>query len=631
MIIGAGYAALITGAGSGIGRALALALAEKGASVSIVDFDSGNGLETLNLVKEVHSRLGISGTAAIFVQCDVTKPEELSLAFAKHNSAFGRLDVCINSAGIGGNSDFINDDKGTWRRVIDVNFVAIVECTRQAVKAMRARGQPGVIINLASAAGLYPAPLMPIYSGSKGGVVLFTRSLSRLRREKIRVNALCPEFIETPMAKSLDRKIIDITGGYLSMDKLIHGAFQLIEDDSKGGVCLWITNRRGPEYWPSEEEENKFLVHGRRKRIPQESKGLPSPNLPTSFDQLMVHKLSSNFRVATKIVTVPLRLPVREGHVLIKNYYAGVNASDVNYSSGRYFANEKEALSRLPFVAGFESVGVVAGIGPGVALDEIALGSAVATFSYGGFTEYSQVPAKSVIPVPSPTPEVVAILVSGLTASLGLQEAGKMRSGETVLVTAAAGGTGQFAVQLAKLAGNKVIGTCGGSDKAALLSSLGVDRVIDYKAEDIKTVLKKEYPRGVDLVYESVGGTMFDTCLNALATFGRLIVIGMISQYQGEGGWQPRNYPGLCEKLLWKSQTIVGFYLMHHNKLWKEHVAKLHSLHSRGKLKIAVDPTPFTGLSSACDAVEYLHSGKSVGKVIIRISMDAPALQISRL
>ncbi|KAF8410045.1 hypothetical protein HHK36_002565 [Tetracentron sinense] len=98
-------------------------------------------------------------------------------------------------------------------------------------------------------------------------------------------------------------------------------------------------------------------------------------------------------------------------------------------------------------------------------------------------------------------------------------------------------------VQLAKLAGNTVVATCGGEQKAALLKELGVDRAIDYKAEDIKTVclfitfnfplrqvLKKEFPKGVDIIYESVGGEMFDLCLNALAVYGRLVVIGMISQ-----------------------------------------------------------------------------------------------------
>ena len=116
-----------------------------------------------------------------------------------------------------------------------------------------------------------------------------------------------------------------------------------------------------------------------------------------------------------------------------------------------------------------------------------------------------------------------------------------------------------YSIQLAKLAGNKVVATCGGEKKSALLKSLGADRVIDYKKEDIKSVsvylftsilfffvfyltsphhdtlplfqvLKKEFPAGINVIYESVGGDMFNWCLSALATYGRLIVIGMVSQ-----------------------------------------------------------------------------------------------------
>ncbi|KAL9260167.1 Prostaglandin reductase-3-like protein [Drosera capensis] len=132
-------------------------------------------------------------------------------------------------------------------------------------------------------------------------------------------------------------------------------------------------------------------------------------------------------------------------------------------------------------------------------------------------------------------------------------------------------------------------------------------------------VLKREYPSGVDVIYESVGGRMFDLCLNALAIHGWLIVIGMISQYQSEVGWKPRNYPGLCEKLLTKSQTLMGFFLLQYSHLWRQHLDKLFHLFSLGKLKVNVDAKSFVGLHSIVDAVEYLHSGKSKGKVVVCI------------
>lgn len=140
----------------------------------------------------------------------------------------------------------------------------------------------------------------------------------------------------------------------------------------------------------------------------------------------------------------------------------------------------------------------------------------------------------------------------------GLQECGRLRKGETVLITAAAGGAGQFAVQLAKLAGCHVIATVGSEDKARLIRSLGADRAVNYRTEDLKAVLRAEYPRGVDVVWESVGGEWFGTCLNALAQKGRLIVIGAMSQYKGPDGWKPMPHRGLPEKVLNKSTTVTG-------------------------------------------------------------------------
>ncbi len=114
----------------------------------------------------------------------------------------------------------------------------------------------------------------------------------------------------------------------------------------------------------------------------------------------------------------------------------------------------------------------------------------------GAFAEYQTLPASRVYRIPSLTPNALPLIVSGLTALLALEEVGAMRMGEVVLVTAAAGGTGQLAVQLAKLAGNTVIGTCSTPDKVQFLKSLGCDRVINYKQENIEKVLKKEYPQG---------------------------------------------------------------------------------------------------------------------------------------
>ncbi|XVF67594.1 hypothetical protein PTKIN_Ptkin10aG0133600 [Pterospermum kingtungense] len=467
----------------------------------------------------------------------------------------------------------------------------------EQIKTMQTLQKPGVIINIGSASGLYPMYMDPIYSGSKGGVVMFTRSLVPYKRQGIRVNVLCPEFVQTDMGEKVGSRFISIMGGFVPMEMVVKGAFELIMDESRAGSCLWITNRRGMEYWPSPTEEAKYLLRSSSRSRKQVSFQAPlSSQLPQSFEKVVVHTLNHHFRDATHIVRVPLKLPIESDHVLLKIIYAGVNASDVNFSSGRYFqGNKKDIGSLLPFDAGFEAVGIIAAIGDSVS--NLKVGTPAAIMAFGGYAEFVKVPSKHILPIGRPDPEVVAMLTSGLTASIALEKAGQMESGKVVLVTAAAGGTGQFAVQLAKLAGNKVVATCGGKEK----------------------VLKKEFPKGVDIVYESVGGNMFDLCLKALAIRGRLIAIGMISQYQGENGWKPSNYPGLVEKLLTKSQTVAGFFLNHYTHLWKEHLDRQILLYSSGKLKVKIDPKRFLGLHSVADAVEYLHSGKSTGKVVVCI------------
>lgn len=636
MKIGSPQVAFITGAGSGIGRALALALAKKGVQLSVVDFSESAGLETVRLVQDEYLKLGHPDKLrAVFINCDVSKPEEIALAFQQHKDSFGRLDICINNAGISERGQFAKDysknGTGAWRTVVDVNLIAVIDCTRLAVQAMIESGNGGTILNVGSAAGLYPSYDGPLYSATKGGVVLFSRSLGRLAKKKIRVNVICPEFLATDMTRPLSNKYMEEFGGFVPMEKFLQGAFELLEDERKAGACLWISNRRGLEYWPTAEEKKKYLLNSKPgQKSMQEKSQVYTIVLPKEFRKVVVHTLSNRFRVATKLVSIPLG-SVKDGHVLVKNIYAGVNASDVNYTAGLYFGSKQEALSKLPFDAGFEGVGIVAAIGEGVTREDLFVGSPVATLSYGGFAEFSEVSAAYVIPVPAVIPEVVPMLTSGLTALLGLEEAGKMRSGETVLVTAAAGGTGQFAVQLAKLAGNKVVATCGGAAKASLLKELGADRVIDYKTESVSEVLKKEFPKGVDLIYESVGGEMFQTCFKALGLFGRLVIIGMVSQYQVGEAWERSVHHGLCEKLLWKSQSLVGFFLNHHVSKWRPSLQRLYSLYSEGKLKVAVDPTTFNGLESVADAVDHLHSGHSVGKVVVQIQSQNQSSNHSRL
>jgi hypothetical protein len=273
----------------------------------------------------------------------------------------------------------------------------------------------------------------------------------------------------------------------------------------------------------------------------------------------------------------------------------------------------------VPCDMGGEALGEVIAIGEEV--NNLKVGEFVLTNAVGcGYREYYVTPARRVLHVPEAAAEVMSLSIGGLTASMGLSMTGEMSpdGGETVLVTAAAGGTGQFAVQLAKRAGNHVIGTCGSDDKAALLKSLGCDRVVNYRQESLRDVLRAEYPKGVNLAFEGVGGEMFDTALDHLARFGRLVTIGAISEYKEDPERTPRAR--VYWKLIQKNCSIRGFNLNLYfgRPQAVEHMVRLIDLWRTGALNPVIDPTLFLGVAGAIDAVEYLHSGGSSGKVVVR-------------
>jgi len=184
------------------------------------------------------------------------------------------------------------------------------------------------------------------------------------------------------------------------------------------------------------------------------------------------------------------------------------------------------------------------------------------------------------------------------------------------------GATGQFALQLAKLAGNHVIGTCSSKAKMDYLKSLGCDRVINYKEENVNKVLKNEYPNGINLVFESVGGQMFLDCVNNLAVKGRIVVIGAISGYQDNSAWEKNKSTSstpLTMKLLVKSISIRGFFLNNYTKDIPAHSKKLFNLVVMGKLQSRVDPTPFVGLEAVADALDYMYARKNIGKLVVSL------------
>ncbi|XP_036740189.1 prostaglandin reductase 3 isoform X1 [Manis pentadactyla] len=341
--------------------------------------------------------------------------------------------------------------------------------------------------------------------------------------------------------------------------------------------------------------------------------------IPTAMQKLVVTRLSPNFREAVILRRdCPVPLP-GDGDLLVRNRFVGVNASDINYAAGRYDPSVK-----TPFDVGFEGVGEVVALGLSASA-RYTVGQTVAYMTPGSFAEYTVVPASIATPVPSVEPEYLTLLLSGTTAYISLKELGGLSEGKKVLVTAAAGGTGHLAVQLAKKARCHVIGTCSSDEKCAFLKSVGCDRPINYNSEHVRTVLKKEYPKGVDVVYESVGGTMFDLAVDALAIKGRLMVIGFVSGYQTPTGLPPVKAGTLPAKLLKKSASVLGFFVNHYLSEYQAAMDHLIQMYADGELVCEVDlgdlsaEGRFTGLESVFRAVDYMYMGKNTGKIVVEL------------
>jgi NADPH:quinone reductase len=307
------------------------------------------------------------------------------------------------------------------------------------------------------------------------------------------------------------------------------------------------------------------------------------------------------------------------GGVLVKNEYAGINFIDTYHRSGLYARD-------LPFVGGQEGGGVVAAVSDGAAAQGLAVGDRVAYSVFGSYAEYTAVPAAKLLPVPSSIGLDVATscVVQGLTAHYltTSAHADLIQPGEWCLIHGVSGGTCQWAAQMAKLRGYKVIGTAP-KGKADVAEALGCDKLIlldevpgtsyeNYESVDIVAAVKEvTNGEGVKCVIDGIGKATMDISIDSLARRGIFVSFGNASgavpafpvlRLIGKSAYVTRpkllDYTVTRDELVWRAGEVFG---------WLQ----------EGKLKVAVD-TVFP-LEQCAEGHLYLEAGKSKGKVLYKI------------
>lgn len=190
-----GKVAIVTGASGGIGRASALAFGQSGASVVVSDVKDGKGGETVQMIID-------SGGTAVYQHCNVADEDEVKALISCAKEKFGRLDFAHNNAGIN-NPQADQWQLNTWTLNLNVNLTSVMLCMREEIAAMLESGG-GAIVNTASVNGIIGNPSQPAYCASKHGVVGITKTAAlRYAKENVRVNAVCPGVVETPMVEGI--------------------------------------------------------------------------------------------------------------------------------------------------------------------------------------------------------------------------------------------------------------------------------------------------------------------------------------------------------------------------------------------------------------------------------------------
>lgn len=299
-----------------------------------------------------------------------------------------------------------------------------------------------------------------------------------------------------------------------------------------------------------------------------------------------------------------------------------VEYASLSHSISLWVAGKYQVKPPLPFVPGAEVVGRVLETAPGVT--KCRAGQRVlAIIGWGGYAQQAVSPQSTVYPLPDAIDSAAALHlgVSYCTAYGGLLWRARLEPGQTLLVLGAAGGVGLAAVEVGRALGARVIAAAGGPEKCALAREHGADATIDYKSEDLREALRRlTAKRGVDVVFDPLGGELSETALRSLAPGGSLVSIGFAS------GALPKIEPNI---LLVKNVSVLGFnfglYIgwspVDERSRYESQVRavfrQLFDWHAAGKIRpLAAQTYPLERFSEALDA---LLARRTVGKVVLAV------------
>jgi NADPH:quinone reductase len=306
-----------------------------------------------------------------------------------------------------------------------------------------------------------------------------------------------------------------------------------------------------------------------------------------------------------KLIDLPTPHP-GDGEVLVKIEAVGVNFIDVYFRTGLYKTNES------PVKLGSEAAGTVAAAGKGV---QLKIGTRVAyAMARGSYAEYAIVPRSVLVELPDKVSfeSAAAVMLQGMTAHYLTRSTFPLKSGDTCLVHAAAGGAGLLIVQMAKIAGATVIGTVSTEAKAQLARDCGADHIIVYTQTDFLPEVKRiTQDQGVNVVYDSVGSTTFHKSLDCLRPRGMMVSFGQSSGPVGQIDPLALSQKGS----LFLTRPSLANYISDPNELkWRS--SDIFNWIAAGRLKLQIHKT--YPLADAAAAHRDLEARKTAGKLLLR-------------